>query len=95
MKHKYIVMAHQGEECIFVFPRNVSHDYMFEACERIRFDSPGFHGNWKRKYKQGEIVSAGFITAGKCHGESETLGLKSRPVEDTALLNGDSPTAPL
>lgn len=32
-------------------------------------------------------VSAGFVDSNnKCHGHSETLQLKSRPTEDTALL---------
>jgi hypothetical protein len=33
-----------------------------------------------------EVVSAGFMNAeGTCHGESETLGVKSRP-EDTNII---------
>ena len=83
MSLKYIVMQHKGNESIFVFPSIVDHDRMFEALESIRF---GESRNWERKYKQGEAISAGFITRGKCHGRSETLNLESRPKEDTELF---------
>jgi len=80
---KYIVMSLAGKEEIFVFPRMVDHDRMAEACERIRFG----HRDWNRLYKQnGECVAAGFIDGGKCHGHSETLGIKSRGEADTKLL---------
>jgi len=81
---KYIVMALADKEEIFVFPRNVDHDRMFEACERIRF---GGERDWTRKYlRDGECVAAGFIDDGQCHGKSETLGIKSRGAADTKLL---------
>jgi hypothetical protein len=81
---KYIVMALNDVEEIFVFPRTVDHDRMKEACECIRF---GDERNWNRKYRHGECLSAGFVENGQCVGRSETLDLKSRP-QDTALLKG-------
>jgi hypothetical protein len=88
---KYIVMSLGGEEQIFVFPRMVDHDRMFEACERIRFG----HRDWNRLYKQqGECVAAGFIDNGECHGRSETLGIESRGSKDTALLGNTNARIP-
>jgi hypothetical protein len=82
---KYIVVVLEGKEKIFIFPKDVDHDRMYEAMEAIRFDT-GFR-DWSRKIRtEGEAVSAGFITDGRCHGRSETLGLDSRPEVDTALL---------
>ena len=81
---KYIVVALEGKESIFTFPRNVDHDRMYEAIETIRFRSPH---NWERKFRmEGEAISAGFVDNGVCHGRSETLGLDSRGDKDTALL---------
>jgi hypothetical protein len=80
---KYIVLALDDKEEIFVFPRTVDHDRMFEACEAIRF---GSERNWNRKYRDGECVAAGFIDDGVCHGRSETLGIESRGSKDTSLL---------
>lgn len=97
---KYLVAVIEGNEAIFVFPREVNHDYMAEALEAIRF---GYSHNWERKLHnglaEGKIISAGFIDAMRCHGRSETLGLASRGEPDTALLrgwfraSGESPTA--
>lgn len=80
---KYLVTVLEGQEVIFVFPRSVDHDRMKEALEAIRF---GTSRDWRRKLRESEVISAGFVSYGKCHGESETLGLKSRGVADTALL---------
>lgn len=80
---KYIVMTLADKEEIFVFPRTVDHDRMFEACESIRF---GDSRNWNRKYRDGECVAAGFIDNGQCHGRSETLAIKSRGEKDSKLL---------
>lgn len=85
---KYIVMALADKEEIFVFPRTVDHDRMAEACEAIRF---GDDHNWKRKYREGECIAAGFIDGGICHGRSETLGLTSRGEKDTQLLSWYAP----
>lgn len=88
MEHKYIVMALGDNETIFVFPKVVDHDRMVEACAYIRFG--GDHG-WSRKYKEGQVISAGFISSkGECYGHSETLGLKSRGAVDTELFQGQS-----
>jgi hypothetical protein len=83
---KYIVAVVDGAESIFVFPRDVDHDRMKEAIECIRF---GSERNWRRKFRDGEVISAGFVDdEGRCHGRSETLGLESRKDLDTALLRG-------
>lgn len=85
---KYIVVQLEGKEQIFIFPKEVDHDRMYEAMEAIRFDVPGtFRGNWKRKLREGEAISAGFVGNGLCYGRSETLGLDSRLDVDTALLS--------
>ena len=78
---KYIVTRQpDGPEEIFIFPKAVHHDCMAEILGHIRNQS--FSG-WRRIHR--EPVSAGFIEGGKCVGESESLGLRSRP-EDSALL---------
>jgi hypothetical protein len=81
---KYIVTALNDKELIFIFPRDVDHDRMAEAIAAIRF---GSDQNWERKLrKDGELISAGFIDNGECHGRSETLGIESRGMPDTELL---------
>lgn len=80
---KYIVFNLNDKEMIFVFPRDVDHIRMVEACEAIRW---GGEHNWRRGLRDGELISAGFVTNGKCHGRSETLDLASRGDADTALL---------
>ena len=84
MPSKYIVVQLKDKENIFVFPKEIDHDRMAEAISAIRFDCGG--GAWERKYRDGEIISAGFITNSKCHGRSETLDKDSRPELDTILL---------
>lgn len=84
MTMKYIVIQLGEREEMFVFPRTVDHDRMFEACEAIRF---GNERNWVREIrKNGECIAAGFIDGGECHGHSETLGISSRGEVDTKLL---------
>ncbi len=87
---KYIVTVLDGEECIFLFPREVNHDYFAEAMEAIRF---GNFRDWTRgKFKQGNIISAGFVTNGVCHGRSESLDIDSRVKLDTELLKAILPS---
>lgn len=81
---KYIVTVLEGKEVIFLFPRSVDHDRMKEALEAIRF---GTSRDWCRKLRESEVISAGFVDRGICHGYSETLDLKSRGDADTALLS--------
>ena len=81
---KYIVFALEGKETIFTFPKSVDHDRMAEAIYSIRI---GGINDWSRKYREGELISAGFVDNGICHGYSETLKLKSRAELDTALLH--------
>jgi hypothetical protein len=81
---KYIVVQLGEKESIFVFPRDIDHDRMYEALEAIRF---GNERNWVREIRRnGEAIAAGFIDNGVCHGRSETLDLDSRGAADTALL---------
>lgn len=85
---KYLVANLEGNDAIFVFPREIDHDRMAEALGAIRF---GYSHNWERKLRNaqadGKIVSAGFVSPdGTCHGRSETLDLDSRGPIDTMLL---------
>ncbi len=80
---KYVVMQEPetGVETIFVFPRGIHHDAIAEVLGGIKNQT---HGNWHRVNR--EPVSAGFVDAdGTCYGESESLGMASRP-QDTLLL---------
>lgn len=80
---KYIVTRQaDGKERIFVFERDINHDFMLEGIQAVK---RGSHHDWTRSW-DAEAVSAGFIDNGKCHGESETLRLMSRGAQDTALL---------
>jgi hypothetical protein len=94
---KYIVMNRTGKyadggteviEEIFIFSPEINHDEMLEGIRGIRFHA-GPSGRWERSYlssAEGNCISAGFITGkGICSGESESIGIKSRPVEDTLL----------
>jgi len=82
---KYLVAVLNSKEMMFVFPRDVEHDRMWEALEAIRF---GDDHNWRRELQtEGSLVSAGFIDLmGYCYGTSETLGIGSRGDVDTALF---------
>lgn len=78
---KYICMGHDGKEEIFTFSRDINHDCMAEVLSRIKNHT---HGNWRRVFRQ--PISAGFVTPnGQCIGESDSLGLSSRP-QDTEIL---------
>jgi hypothetical protein len=79
---KYITtQTDEGKLEIFTFPDEIKHDAMAEALARIRNQT---HGDWKRITRT--PVSAGFVTAGECHGKSESLHLESQK-RDSALLN--------
>ena len=78
---KYLVYQDGDQEYLVAFPRSIRHDRMAEAMAALRF---GSERDWHRR--QGQVLAAGFITTGKCHGESETLGIKSRGEADTELL---------
>lgn len=84
---KYIVVTMPDEkgddqEAIFVFPRSLNHDFMMEGIQAVRRGTPQ---NWKRNW-DARAIAAGFVTHGKCHGHSETLGLDSRGAVDDILL---------
>jgi hypothetical protein len=52
---KYIVVVLDEKEVIFIFPKDVDDDHMYEALTAIRF---GGERNWNRKFrgKEGEAV---------------------------------------
>lgn len=80
---KYVRMKgfDDNDDWIVIFPKNINHDCIAEVLGRMKNQT---HGNWERVFR--EPVSAGFVdSAGTCHGESESLGLKSL-FEDTEIL---------
>lgn len=79
---KYITTEDEnGKEELFLFPRGINHDAMAEVLGHIKNQTGG---NWSRVRRM--PVSAGFVDAnGKCHGMSETLGLKSRTIDSEIL----------
>jgi hypothetical protein len=86
---KYIVTQQtDGKEEIFIFPNTVHHDCMAEILGHIKDKS---FGAWKRVCR--EPVSAGFVKDGQCVGESESLGISSRP-QDTDLLASGTGSSP-
>lgn len=80
---KYIVVKLDSVEQIFVFPRAVGHDRMLEAIGAIKV---GPDDRWHRRYRLATLVSAGFVEGRICFGRSESLGVGSRPTEDSLLL---------
>ena len=79
---KYICTEQlDGTEEIFVFPKSIDHDAMYEALARIKSST---RGNWERVSRA--PISAGFVDSeGNCYGESITLRVASRK-EDTGIL---------
>jgi hypothetical protein len=78
MKTEYLTfLSTPGKKAIVVFPGFIDHDMMAEALCGIRCGHSAH--SW-------DIVSAGFVYGGGCHGSSETLGLASSP-KDTNLLS--------
>ncbi len=77
---KYIIVDSDeyGEE-IFIFPKNINHDYFYECVSDIK---PA-NGDWVYR----EVVSAGFTDGVKCYGRSESLDVGSREI-DTNILMG-------
>ena len=88
---KYIVIRMKdSEEVIFVFPKVVDHNRMYESIQYTRF---GHGNNWDRSlahHAGAKLISAGFIEGGKCSGKSETLDISRRPIEDTKLLRSQT-----
>lgn len=65
---------------IVAFPEDLIHVDMAQVVEKLA----------KMTFPRARVAvrSAGFVTvAGKCHGASETLGLKSDPEVDTMCFN--------
>jgi hypothetical protein len=82
---KYIVTRLDGKELMFVFPRTINHDRFYESLAALRV---GSDHNWRRHVLgcPSDLISAGFVSNGKCYGRSETLQCDSRGDVDTALL---------
>jgi len=83
---KYIVVAHENKEEMFIFPNWMNHVDFFDT---IRAYSHGnYPGDHDQRLGMSQVVSAGFITyKGGCYGRSESLNIDSRPSTDTYLLN--------
>jgi len=72
-KMKYVVFdGHRGEQ-IIIFPKIIQHSVMADNVKNSSFG--GMHP-----------ISGGFVVNGECVGESESLRMKSRGDEDTALI---------
>jgi hypothetical protein len=78
---KYIVYRDGDKDHLITFPNCINHNRMADAMEALRF---GDDRDWHRR--QGEVVSAGFIDGGECHGRSESLDIDSRKGIDTMIL---------
>lgn len=81
---KYIVLHDDRDEkhrtYMVVFPKSINHDYMHEAAQHIAFDQDF------TDHTPVMARSAGFVTT-KCHGVSETLGVKSNEEDSLKMLN--------
>jgi hypothetical protein len=89
---KYIVTKQEnGTEEIFIFPEAVHHKDMAEAVQYLKEHDRLVYGKWRRIER--EPISAGFVRGGKCEGNSESLGLRSRPQDSDLLpwMNNDYP----
>lgn len=77
MNAKYIVIGHDAPigETLYIFPEYMNHTGVADLVRSGIYP----------------VISAGFITLRDgefyCHGESISLGLKSRPDEDGVLAN--------
>lgn len=79
---KYVVMQDEsGKETIFIFDESIHHDCAEEVFGRIKDQT---HGRWNRVFRT--PVAAGFTNGICCWGESETLKLKSRGIQDEELI---------
>lgn len=82
---KYIVTKQDDDtEEIFTFPDSVYHKDMAEAVSYLKQHDRYNPDKWQRIHR--EPIAAGFVYGGKCEGVSESLGLRSRPERDTAML---------
>lgn len=70
---KYVVFGGYNGEQIIIFPKKIQHSVMAADVE-------------KSSYGTMYPISGGFISNGECIGESESLRMKSRGNEDTALI---------
>jgi hypothetical protein len=80
---KYVVVAFEGKEHLFIFPKTISHDYYVESLEALRHVTGR---DWERLYP--EPISAGFTDGKICYGKSETLGISSRKQDADLLAYG-------
>ena len=70
---KYVVFDGYNGEQIIIFPRIIQHSVMADDVEKSSFGGM-------------RAISSGFIIDGQCVGKSESLRMKSRGDEDTALI---------
>lgn len=72
---KYIIVLRKGLELPFLFPSIVNHIDMWVDVQKMN----------------DKVISAGFVRMSldgkiQAFGESESIGIKGRPEEDSALL---------
>jgi hypothetical protein len=82
---KYVVLTDGMNEFMFTMPRNhlLTHQNFAQAVQSMWI---GHRSNAARKFRMHDVISGGFVDSkGKTFGESESLGVKSRP-EDHFLL---------
>lgn len=82
---KYVMLEDtEGRKIPIIFPDHLVHaDVAMVMCKLI---------NTRQKVRVGP-TSAGFISVGvdiQTHGESETLGLKSKPTDTDYIIAGDA-----
>lgn len=84
MDCKYIVIAKDDRELMFVFPASIVHAVFAGTVLGMTILTPGRR---ERPYMYYQVISAGFVSPDNtCHGGSESLDVKARPDVDTALL---------
>lgn len=88
MKKYIVTLNEEAQEEIFVFPTHINHDDFYNMVNGMKHTTDV--EKWEYTFR--EIVSAGFVDEHllTCYGRSESLGIDSRPQEDTALLKGVS-----
>jgi hypothetical protein len=72
-----------GKQQIFVFDDDIMHSDFFEAIKGMAKTTPRA---WEYNHIDSKVVGAGFVHKGVCQGRSESLGIASRGLADTALL---------
>lgn len=85
---KYIVVEVTTKDIVrefpFIFPEAIVHSQMFWHMQHQM--TMHHHADSVRCVAAGFLSSIAVGTAGRCHGESESLGIKSRGEEDDKLI---------